>query len=234
MEPTSDTAKGNSSHKKCSKRLRACLCRWLMVTLAACSFASWAGADTITLGGNVTQATLDGNGPAVNNPGLNSILDGDAFSVVLSFSGSITAPGTYSLTGLSFSDPSAGAIEAGFDSLSLVITANGGFDEFSLLGCLTTGSGCLFGNQLDANFKVPTGSLNSSGVAAIGLDQPHPLDLLEDDGVTDIHGNITSYSYKGTVVSVPEPSMPALLCCAAIGLAGIFKMKHKLGWLTQQ
>jgi len=188
-------------------------------------FANVAFADIITFGGAIIQSTQDGTGPAVNNPGLNNIQDLQSYFVTLMFIGSLTAPGTYNLTGgsLTFSVPTAPASEASFGSLSLTVTANAGFDDLSFLGCLTTGSGCLFGNQLDANFRIPSASLNSQNVAATGLDQPHPLDLLEDDGITDIHGTITSYSYTGRVSAVPEPSFAVLLSCL---LAGLVAAKH--------
>jgi len=132
--------------------------------------------------------------------------------VTLVFPGSITTTGTYNLTGssLTFNDPAAGASEASFGSITLTITPSGGFDQFSLLGCLMTGNGCFMGNQLDANFQIPAASLNSQNVTAIGFDQPHPLDLLEGDGTTDIQGTITTYSNTGSV-STPEPSLVVLL-----------------------
>src|SRR5204862_2706401 len=104
-------------------------------------FANVAFASTITFGGAIIQSTQDGTGPAVNNPGLNNIQDLQSYLVTLMFTGSITAPGTYNLTGanLAFSDSTAAASEASFGSISLTITANGGFDDFSFLGCLTTG-----------------------------------------------------------------------------------------------
>ncbi len=57
-------------------------------------------------------------------------------------------------------------------------------------------------------------------VAAFGLDLPHPLDLLEDNGITDIHGSITRYSYSGsgTGSPVPEPSTLVLLSSGFVGL----------------
>ena len=174
--------------------------RWFFAVWAVCSLANFAVGGVITFGGQIAQSTQDGTGPAMNNPALNKIGDLESFLVVLGFPGSIAGPGTYALTSLTFSDPAAPANETSFDVIGLTVTSNGGFDEFSLLGCLTSGGGCLAGNQLDANFKIPIASLNSQGVAATGLDQPHPLDLLEDDGITDIQGSISSYSY------VPEPS----------------------------
>jgi hypothetical protein len=171
--------------------------------------------------GQITQSTDDGTGPAVNNPSLNNIHDQNAYAVMLSFPGSITAPGMYDLTGanLAFSVTSA-LSESSFGSINLIISGNGIFDDISLLACLTTGSDCGQGNQLSANFRILATELNSQNVAATGLDQPHPLDLLEDDGVTDIHGSINSYSYTAAS-PVPEPLSMVLVGCglAAIGLA---------------
>jgi len=191
-------AKGRSSRAK--MRLRTGLFAGLMV----CAFAGPALADTISLGGQILQSTQDGTGPAANNPGLNGIQDLETYLVTLSFSGSITAAGTYDLTGatLTLSDPAAGASETAFGLISLTVTPNASFDDFSLLACLTSGSGCAFGNQLNANFRIPAVSLHATSVPATGLDQPHPLDLLEDDGITDIQGSITSYSYS---VLCPQP-----------------------------
>jgi hypothetical protein len=193
---------------------------FLLAGLTVSGLASVAFADTITFSGAIIQSTGDGTGPAVNNPTLNNIQDLQAYLVTLVFAGSISAPGNYDLTGanLTLSDPAAPAIETSFDMVKLSITANAGFDDFSLLGCLTTGSGCLFGNELDANFRIPSAGLNSQNVAATGLDQPHPLDLLEDDGITDIHGTITTYS-NSAAASVPEPSTAVLLGGVLAGLA---------------
>jgi hypothetical protein len=79
-------------------------------------------------------------------------------------------------------------------------------------------------DQLDANFKILSTMLNSQNVAAIGLDQPHPLDLLEDGGATDIQGTITSYSYSGPLSAVPEPSPAVLLGCALTALFAASRM----------
>ena len=148
--------------------------------------------------------------------------------MTLVFPGSITTTGTYNLTGssLTFSDPAAGASEARFGSITLTITPSGGFDQFSLLGCLMTGNGCFMGNQLDANFQIPAASLNSQNVTAIGFDQPHPLDLLADDGITDIQGTITTYSNTGSV-STPEPSLVVLLGFCLAGLVAANRMQIK-------
>ncbi len=66
--------------------------RWLAFLLLA--GASLLYADTITVAGAITQPTQEGTGPAVNNPDLNNILDGDPFSVTFHFDGAITAPGS--------------------------------------------------------------------------------------------------------------------------------------------
>lgn len=197
------------------------LYHWLLVVLVLCGFANVAGAGTISFNGVITQSTQDGTGPAVNNPSLNDIQDLQDYAVTLVFPGAITAPGTYDLTGssLTFDVLSAPSTEAAFGSIILTITANGSFNEFSLLACLTSGGGCAGGNQLTANFQILAASLNSQNVAATGLDQPHPLDLLEDDGTTDIHGSITGYSYTGAASTVPEPSTLVLLGGALAALA---------------
>lgn len=176
-------------------------------------FNNSAVADTVSFFGVITQSTQNGTGPAVINPSLNNIANGDAYSVTLDFGGSIAGPGTYDLTGgfLLFSDPTALATEVQFGAISLTVTANGGLDNISLLGCLTTGSGCLFGNQLNANFSIPSANLFSQNAVA----QPTPglspsFQLLEDDGVTDIQGSVTTFS------SVPEPASVLLLCACLV------------------
>jgi hypothetical protein len=192
--------------------VRACL----LVLCAFVCLTALATADTITISGNITQSTQDGTGPAENNPSLNNIATLDPYTVTLAFAGSITAPGSYTGTSLLFSDPSAAASESDFGSISFIIAENTpGFYDFSILGCLNTGSGCLVGNELTANFQIAAPDINSASAAAVGLDQPHPLDLLEDDGVTDIHGSIDTYSYSGTTGSqVPEPSSLVLISSA--------------------
>src|SRR3954453_14005921 len=193
-----------------------------------------AGADTITIRGQITQATSDGTGPAINNPSLNDVQDSQAYTLLLTFLGSIASLGLYSTTGgtlpgasLLFSVPSAPSTESSFGSISLSIAANGPDDDVSILGCLTTGSDCFSGNLITANFRIPSADLNSLNVPAIGLDQPHPLDLLEDDGVTDIHGSIDTYSYA-PATTVPEPAPAGLLACAlAILAAGARKSRTR-------
>lgn len=200
------------------------------IALICCGLAVAAPASTISFGGSIIQSTQDGTGPAVNNPSLNNILDFQAYTVTLMFTGSITVPGTYNLTGssLMFSVPAAPPTESAFSFISLTVTSNGGFDDLSLLACLTTGSDpCppFAGNGITANFRIPGAMLNSQNVTATGLDQPHPLDLLEDDGSTDIHGSITTYSYAGSVSAVPEPSSAILLGCGLLGLAA--RRRHR-------
>jgi hypothetical protein len=99
-------------------------------------------------------------------------------------------------------------------------------DEFSLLGCLSTGSGCLLGNQLDLNFMIPSSSLNLGSVVASAVPLLTPLDLLEDDGTTDIQGSVTSYSYSPpSTAPVPEPSTLIML---GGGLAMLTVLRRRL------
>src|SRR5207237_587915 len=119
----------------------------LLIAVAVHWFSGVARAAVITFSGVITQSTSDGTGPAVNNPSLNNIQDLQAYSVMMNFASPITAPGTYTPTGLSFTVPAAAASEVDFGFVSLTITPNAGFDEFSLLGCLTTGADCASGNQ---------------------------------------------------------------------------------------
>ena len=181
--------------------------------------ASQALGDTITISGSITQSTADGTGPAVNNPSLNNVLDGQGFTITLGLPGPVNSPGMYSLTGssLTLSDAPAIAKESAFGMISLTVTGSGSTDQFSLLGCLTTGSGCSFGDSLSANFSIPAAQLNVINVAATGMDQPHPMDLLEDDGTTDIQGSITKYSYAAAAAT-PEPGTWML---AGLGLIGL-------------
>jgi hypothetical protein len=179
----------------------------VFICAAAVSVASLC-ADTLVIGGAITQSTQDGTGPAVNNPSLNGIQDGDSFNIQLDFAESITSPGTFDLTGASvlFSVASAKAAEDAFNFLSMTVAPSGAFDRIGILGCLTTGSGCGQGNELDLSFAIPAANLNQQNVAAQGIPALLPLDLLEDDGLTDIHGVVTNYSYT-PASPVPEPSM---------------------------
>jgi len=172
-------------------------------------------ADEVSVSGTITQSTADGTGPAVNNPSLNNIADGDTYTVTLDFAGSITTTGTYDLTGASlvFSDPAAPATESSFDAIGLTVAADGASDDISLLGCLTTGDGCLEGNFLAMNFAIPAGDLNSPDAPASPIPALTPLDLEEDDGVTDIQGGVANYSYT------PEPSSLTLFGLGLLGLS---------------
>jgi hypothetical protein len=180
----------------------------------ACSTALHA--DTLTVAGIINQSTQDGTGPAVNNPSLNNISDGSSFIVGLSFVGSIASPGTYQLTApsLFFNVASDNAFENNFDSVSVTVATAGSFDQISILACLTTGSGCNQGNELALDFMIASVDLNNQNAAAQGILNLLPLDLLEDDGVTDIHGSITDYSYTSSS-AVPEP------CAFILAAAGL-------------
>ena len=183
-------------------------------------------AGVIRIGGVITQSTPDGTGPAFNNPSLNNIQDLQAYTLILTFATPITGPGNYDLTGSSllFRVATAPASESSFGSINLSIASNGGFDDFSLLACLTTGTSCPASNQLTANFEIPAAMIGSQNVAATGLDQPHPLDLLEDEGTTDIQGSIASYSKTS---AAPEPSMAVPLVCVLVGLLAAAPRKEK-------
>jgi hypothetical protein len=201
--------------------------RFVKTTVFVCAAAVSAAslrADTLVIGGAITQSTQDGTGPAVNNPSLNGIQDGDSFNIKLDFAGSITSPRTFDLTGASvlFSVASAKAAEDAFNFLSLTVAPSGALDRIGILGCLTTGSGCGQGNELDLSFAIPAANLNQQNVAAQGIPGLLPLDLLEDDGLTDIHGVITNYSYT-PASPVPEPSMSMFAPVGLIALAWMLR-----------
>jgi len=193
-----------------------------LASLTICIGVAPALAGTITISGQITQSTSHNTGPAVNNPSLNNTQDSQSYTLLLTFPGSITSPGLYTLPGASllFSVPAAPSTESSFGAISLSIAANGPDDDISILGCLTTGSDCFSGNQLTANFRIPAADLNSLNVPATELDQPHPLDLLEDDGLTDIHGSIATYSYA-PATTVPEPAAAGPFACGLAILAAI-------------
>jgi hypothetical protein len=196
---------------------------WILSAMAVATMVpiGFARADQVSVSGSITQSTSDGTGPAVNNPGLNGVALGDSFALTLDFVGSISAAGTYNLTGgtLLLSDPAAPASEDSFEAISLTVSANGASDDISLFGCLTTGDGCLVGNSLSLNFAIPSAGLNLTNAWATIIPGLYPpLDLLEDDGITDIQGNVTSYSYTGNSKPVPEPASFSLLGCGLFGL----------------
>jgi hypothetical protein len=188
------------------------LSRWISISLAittVCGLTNRALADVVTFDGLITQSTSDGTGPAANNTSLNNINDGDKYSVTIDFLGSISSTGPHpiSLVAMSFNDASAGASETSFSSASVTVSADGSLFDISILGCLSTGSGCTLGNELDANFSIPVVGLNAHGVSAAAIPGLVPsMDLLEDDGVTDIQGSVTGYDYVGSVAPTPEPS----------------------------
>jgi hypothetical protein len=181
-------------------------------------------ASTLFIGGGITQSTQDGTGPAGNNPSLNGILDVAIYSVDLNFTGAISSPGTYDLTGSSllFSVTADGAEESNFSSVGLTVAQSGASDRLTLHACLSTGSGCNQGNELDLRFTIPSASLNDQNVTAQGIAGLVPLDLLEDDGVTDIQGSVTSYSYSQT----PEPAPTALVGAGLIAVSLIRRKRR--------
>jgi hypothetical protein len=181
-------------------------------------------ADTLIVAGTINQSTQDGTGAAVNDPSLNNILDGDLYTVNLNFMGSLATPGTFDITGstLIFNDPAGGAVESSFNFESLTVTLSGAFHQFSLFACLTTGSGCNQGNELDLNFLIPSANLTSANTVAQGVPGLLALDLLEDDGVTDIHGVIADNNFTAT----PEPAGSVLLGTGLITL-GLMQVKRR-------
>jgi PEP-CTERM motif len=189
-------------------------------------FVAHSYAGSLVLNGSITQSTSDGTGPASLNPTLNSIQDAQSYTLTLNFAGSLPGSGTFDLTGSSllFSVTDAPAVENNFSSISLTISPDGADQDFSLLACLA-GADCATGNFLSASFSVPSGSLGLPNVPATGLDQPHPLDLLEDDGVTDIQGTITSYS-AAFISPVPEPSSFFLAALTLAGAAIVFAARR--------
>ena len=112
------------------------------------------------LGGLITQSTQDGTGPALDNPALMNIADGDGMPLTLNFTGPLAFPGAFNpLAGatLLFTDAWTGIAENSFTSVFLTTAVDSGnpsLMDFSLLGCLSTGSGCNVGNQLSMNFTV--------------------------------------------------------------------------------
>jgi hypothetical protein len=189
------------------------LLRFLVLMVSGCALAAYA--DNITLTGIITQSQNDQPGnPAINNPILNNINDGNSYSATLNFTGSILTPGSYSLTGALFSDPSGPASENGFSSGTIVISQSSGVDTFSVQACLM-GFTCNIGNELDLNFTIAASGLNGANIASQPISGLLPLDLLEDSGSTDIHASVTNYSY---VSSVPEPGSLLLLASGFLAL----------------
>lgn len=180
-----------------------------LAILAVCALCGQAAADTYTFVGVVTQSDADASATSIDNPTLNNVADGDPFTMTLTFTGSLAGAGTFDLsTGtLAFQDPKAPASETGFNSISLTLISDGAFFDFSLQGCLPTGSACDQGNQLDANFQILASQLHSPTPTPIPISGLLPFELLEDDGVTDIHGSLGS---------VPEP-IQIVPMSAAIG-----------------
>ena len=168
----------------------------------------------------------------MNNPALNNIVDGDAYTVEIDFPGSIVAPGAFNpLTRASMIFTDGLVTETRFSSVFLTVSvdSNPTLYDISLLGCLSTGSACGVGNDLSANFAVAVASFNSLSAPAQFIPGLVPsFDLLEDDGVTDIQGTISSFSNSSTAVpsSVPEPS--SMVVTLAFGLLAMLTRKRGL------
>ena len=223
--------------------IRRHCCGFFVAGSAIWGWAQPGFADSVTFSGRITQSTQNGTGPAVNNPTLNNILDNDAYSVtLLNFARPVTGLGTFALNPatLALADATSAAIEASFANVSfcsagsglacLTVSADtdGVSDDISLVLCLTTGMfGCIASNQLAADFKIPAASLHSTNAAASPIPSLTPLDLLEDDGTTDIQGSVTSYSYTGTS-PIPEPSLlaPLVLLLAPLVWMSARRVRH--------
>ena len=190
----------------------------LIFLLGLCAGAR---ASTLTVSGTITQSAVDGTGPAVHTPALNDIVDGQSFQVTLASATPINAPGFYDLAGSSliFSVPGAAASEGNFGAISLSLVQDGGYLDFSVYGCVADAD-CSIGNALSASFSVPAGSLGGMEVGVIGLDGPHPFELLEDEGITDLHGSISLYS-NTALVTTPEPASGVLMATALLGTAAL-------------
>ncbi len=152
--------------------------------------------------------------------------DGDSYLVTLDFTGDITAQGLFQLTDASSLDTSANVPESGFGPpLSIDVASDGSNFDFSVLACLITGAACNQGNFLAANFSIPAASLNAQDVTAAGIPTLLPFELIEDDGSTDIHGNVDKYSYSGNAAPSPEPAPAILLCASFAALAALRKVR---------
>jgi hypothetical protein len=190
----------------------------LALVIAMCALAGTARGGTITLTGTITQSTADLGTTAVANPTLNNIQDGDAYSVLLNFAGVISSPGTFSLSSIVLTDLTHPATEGAFISGSLTLSQSAGVDTFSVFGCLIDSATCLLGNQLSLNFLIPSSGVTQSGVSAQAVPGINPsMDLLEDDGATDIQGTISGYSQPTEGAATPEPST-AMLTALSAGL----------------
>ena len=166
-----------------------------------------ARADMILITGTVTQDLADSGETAIENPALDQINDGDAFTVRLDFAGSANDAGLTDTSSVLFTDTTASVSENGFISGVMDVSLASGEDQFSVLACLLDPVSCTEGNQLDLNFQILATAFNQSGVAAQFIPGLTPaLDLLEDGGNTEIQGSISGYSYVATTTAAPEPS----------------------------
>jgi hypothetical protein len=172
-------------------------------------------ADSLSVTGTVTQDALGG---AINNPQLNNVTAyADNYQVSFDLATPLTGAGTYSASNLAFDDTTAGVAESGFDPFSLFVIDEGTSYELSIHGCLT-GYDCSTGNSLDMIFDIPTASLTGTDLASA---DPFfvPLNMFEDDGATDIQGDVSAYVYSSSPVSsVPEPAAIVLLGSGLLGL----------------
>lgn len=86
------------------------------------------------------------------------------------------------------------------------------------------GTACDTGNQLDVFFLLPALQINSAGSTSSVYGQKD-FELLEDDGATDLIGNLSTYSYN-RVSAVPEPST-LLLLGSGVALLPLFGFRRR-------
>jgi hypothetical protein len=187
-----------------------------LLTLCLTGFAH---AGSITLTGIVTQSTADSMVPAMSNPSLNNIADGDLFKITMNFAGLIGAPSSTSLSYVAFADTTNAGGENAFISGKLVITQSAGVDQFFMLACLVDQNTCQQGNQLALNFALPQAQLQFGSATPQTIPGLLPMDLLEDSGSTDIQGTLTTYAFRESAAPTPEPTAFALTGLSLIGLA---------------
>jgi|SRR5579864_2061051 len=198
---------------------------FVLAGISLAIFGARANAGSILLTGTITQDLTDSGETAVANPSLNSVIDGDSYTILLNFTGAFPPlPAGIPLISIQLTDLTHSASETAFLSGSMTINQSAGVDVFSGLGCLTDPSTCVLGNELDFNFQIPSSGLGLSGVAAQVVPGLVPsMDLLEDSSGAEVQGSITGYSATGVAPGVPEPST---ISFAILGLAFLTVCLH--------
>lgn len=202
-------------------RLIRCRLACLVSIAALVAVVPCGGAITFT--GAITQGIAELGGAPVANPTLASVTIGDPFTVTLSLPVSPGDSGTYPLAAILFTDTLQNVSESAFISGTLIITTDGTTDYLTVLACLIDSVSCAAGNQLALNLTIPFGKTTAAGVSAGAVPGLLPLDLLEDNGLTDIHGAITTYAFSAPAAATPEPATALLAALALGGLAALNK-----------